>query len=39
MSTTRPYPPGDLGPESGGAGASAAPAAATPVGQIRRLRL
>ncbi|MFD8329415.1 ATP-binding protein [Streptomyces lydicus] len=40
MSTTRPYPPGDLGPESGGAGASAAgPAAAVPAGQIRRLRL
>ncbi|MFG2889644.1 ATP-binding protein [Streptomyces sp. NPDC048248] len=37
MSTTRPYPPGDLGPEAGGAGASA-PAAA-PVGQVRRLRL
>ncbi|MFE0374972.1 ATP-binding protein [Streptomyces inhibens] len=40
MSTTRPYPPGDLGPESGGAGASAAvPAATAPAGQIRRLRL
>ncbi|MFE6687007.1 ATP-binding protein [Streptomyces sp. NPDC057743] len=35
MSTTRPYPPGDLGPEAGGAGA----AAAVPAGQIRRLRL
>ncbi|MGW5119697.1 ATP-binding protein, partial [Streptomyces noursei] len=35
MSTTRPYPPGDLGPEPGGAGASAA----VPTGQIRRLRL
>ncbi|MCK7625053.1 ATP-binding protein [Streptomyces sp. RS10V-4] len=35
MSTTRPYPPGDLGPEPGGAGASAA----VPAGQIRRLRL
>src|SRR5437870_5042531 len=35
MSTTRPYPPGDLGPEPGGAGASAE----VPVGQIRRLRL
>ncbi|MEU9503999.1 ATP-binding protein [Streptomyces sp. NPDC048196] len=40
MSTTRPYPPGDLGPEPGGAGASAAvPSAAMPAGQIRRLRL
>lgn len=40
MSTTRPYPPGDLGPESGGAGASAAaPAAAIPAYQIRLLRL
>ncbi|KUL42594.1 ATPase [Streptomyces sp. NRRL F-4489] len=35
MSTTRPYPPGDLGPEPVGAGASAA----VPAGQIRRLRL
>ncbi|MEW1660191.1 MULTISPECIES: ATP-binding protein [unclassified Streptomyces] len=35
MSTTRPYPPGDLGPEPGGAGASAD----APAGQIRRLRL
>ncbi|MEU7435581.1 ATP-binding protein [Streptomyces sioyaensis] len=39
MSTTRPYPPGDLGPEPGSAGASAAAAAATPAGQVRRLRL
>src|SRR5438445_13562899 len=41
MSTTRPYPPGDLGPESGGVGASVAgpSAAAVPSGQIRRLRL
>ncbi|MFI9262473.1 ATP-binding protein [Streptomyces sioyaensis] len=39
MSTTRPYPPGDLGPEPGSAGASAASAAATPAGQVRRLRL
>ncbi|MEN2419641.1 ATP-binding protein [Streptomyces rimosus] len=38
MSTTRPYPPGDLGPEPGNAGApSASPA--VPAGQIRRLRL
>ncbi|MFK0296528.1 ATP-binding protein [Streptomyces sp. NPDC090442] len=35
MSTTRPYPPGDLGPEPGVAGV----AAAVPAGQIRRLRL
>ncbi|GAA3191700.1 MULTISPECIES: ATP-binding protein [Streptomyces] len=39
MSTTRPYPPGDLGPESGSAGASAAAPTAAPVGQVRRLRL
>ncbi|MCB5907533.1 ATP-binding protein [Streptomyces pinistramenti] len=41
MSTTRPYPPGDLGPEPGSAGASAAAPAssAAPAGQVRRLRL
>ncbi|UNO41663.1 ATP-binding protein [Streptomyces sp. MST-110588] len=49
MSTTRPYPPGDLGPEPGphGPGGMGAPVAGAPsdslapvpVGQIRRLRL
>ncbi|TVL88175.1 ATP-binding protein [Streptomyces sp. LX-29] len=38
MSTTRPYPPGELGPEPDGAAASATPPA-TPTGQVRRLRL
>ncbi|MFH8370877.1 ATP-binding protein [Streptomyces sp. NPDC018031] len=36
MSTTRPYPPGDLGPESDGA---AAGPSAPPSGQARTLRL
>ncbi|MFD7922354.1 ATP-binding protein [Streptomyces sp. NPDC059740] len=46
MSTTRPYPPGDLGPEPGSAGvpsvspgAAAAASPVVPAGQIRRLRL
>ncbi|WP_030623994.1 ATP-binding protein [Streptomyces sclerotialus] len=39
MSTTRPYPPGDLGPDPGNAGAAAASPATVPVGQVRRLRL
>ncbi|MFJ6750911.1 MULTISPECIES: ATP-binding protein [unclassified Streptomyces] len=51
MSTTRPFPPGDLGPESaphslngmGGAPTASAPAAVpaatAPAGQVRRLRL
>ncbi|MFC0601402.1 ATP-binding protein [Streptomyces palmae] len=36
MSTTRPYPPGELGPESDGAAGVPAP---PPGGQLRRLRL
>ncbi|POX39728.1 ATP-binding protein [Streptomyces sp. Ru73] len=39
MSTTRPYPPGDLGPDQGNAGAAATPATTAPAGQVRRLRL
>ncbi|MBZ4020268.1 MULTISPECIES: ATP-binding protein [Streptomyces] len=39
MSTTRPYPPGDLGPDSGNAGAAAVSPATVPAGQVRRLRL
>lgn len=39
MSTTRPYPPGDLGPEAGNAGAASASPAPVPAGQVRRLRL
>ncbi|MDT3395851.1 ATP-binding protein [Streptomyces sp. B1866] len=35
MSTTRPYPPGDPGPEPDGGAASARP----PVGEVRRLQL
>jgi anti-sigma regulatory factor (Ser/Thr protein kinase) len=38
MSTTRPHPPGDRGPEEDGA-ASAPPPAATAARQSRRLRL
>ncbi|MEU7041487.1 ATP-binding protein [Streptomyces varsoviensis] len=36
MSTTRPSPPGDRGPEPGGAASAAAP---SPAGQVRRLHL
>jgi anti-sigma regulatory factor (Ser/Thr protein kinase) len=46
MSTTRPYPPGDRGPDPDGPAASAAPPAAPPPGpppgrirQLRRLHL
>ncbi|MER7398178.1 ATP-binding protein [Streptomyces sp. NPDC000151] len=39
MSTTRPYPPGDLGPDPGNAGAAAVSPALAPAGQVRRLRL
>ncbi|ANZ18277.1 ATP-binding protein [Streptomyces noursei] len=46
MSTTRPYPPGDLGPEPGphslsgmGGAPTAGASSAVPAGQIRRLRL
>src|SRR5687767_966198 len=36
MSTTRPYPPGDRGPEPGDGGASGTPPGGTPV--VRRAR-
>jgi anti-sigma regulatory factor (Ser/Thr protein kinase) len=39
MSTTRPYPPGDRGPEPDGSAASAAPPTTPSAGQVRRLRL
>src|SRR3954465_12142332 len=38
MSTTRPYPPGDRGPDPDGLAASAAPPATPPTGRIRQLR-
>src|SRR6476659_9649948 len=38
MSTTRPYPPGDRGPEPDGPAASATPTATPPVGHIRQTR-
>ncbi|MGW2330793.1 ATP-binding protein [Streptomyces sp. NPDC001700] len=38
MSTTRPYPPGDRGPDPDGPAASAAPPATPPPGPIRQLR-
>jgi anti-sigma regulatory factor (Ser/Thr protein kinase) len=38
MSTTRPYPPGDRGPEPDGPAASATPAVTPPVGHIRQIR-
>jgi len=38
MSTTRPYPPGDRGPDPDGPAASAAPPATPPSGRIRQLR-